>query len=173
MACNVRISVDAPVLVGQPEPKLGIIPGFGGTQRLPRWVGLANCWKMLRDGEPIGSAQAREIGLVSEIVPGDVRGRAVALVREMASGKIPTPRIPTDPIDVPADLPEVDIGHLSRKIDEILKEAVVEGARTSLEKGLEIEARCFGKCLETEDMRIGMTNFIENGPRAKADFKHE
>ncbi len=172
MACNVRIAVDTPMLVGQPEPKLGIIPGFGGTQRLPRWVGLANAWKMLRDGEPVSSAQAREMGLVAEIVKQDVVGRAVELARDMAAGKIPTPRIPKDPIEVPAKLPDVDIGHLSRKIDEILCEATLEGAKTTLEKGLELEARGFGKCLSTEDMRIGMKNFIENGPRTKAEFLH-
>jgi enoyl-CoA hydratase/carnithine racemase len=172
MACNVRVAVDTPMLVGQPEPKLGIIPGFGGTQRLPRWVGLERSWKVLRDGEPISSAQAKEIGLVAEIVEGDVRHRAVELARAMADGKVPVPRIPADPIPVPDALPEVDIGHLSTAIDAIMQEAIVEGARTTLEKGLEIEARCFGKCLETEDMRIGMENFLKNGPRVKAEFKH-
>ncbi|MBW2262869.1 MAG: enoyl-CoA hydratase/isomerase family protein [Deltaproteobacteria bacterium] len=172
MACNARIAVDTKMLVGQPEPKLGIIPGFGGTQRLPRWVGLKNAWKILRDGEPISSAEALEIGLVREIVKADARGAAILLVRDMISGKVETPRIPTDPIDVPDDLPDVDIGHLSTKIDGIMQEAIINGAKTTLAKGLEIEARCFGKCLTADDMRIGMKNFIENGPRAKAEFKN-
>ena len=172
MACNARIAVDTKALVGQPEPKLGIIPGFGGTQRLPRWVGLANAWKILRDGEPISSARALEIGLVREIVEGDVRAAAIRLVRDMASGKVETPHIPAEPIEVPDELPDVDIGHLSTKIDEIMQEAIVEGARTTLDRALEIEARCFGKCLNTGDMRIGMQNFIENGPRVKAEFKN-
>jgi enoyl-CoA hydratase/3-hydroxyacyl-CoA dehydrogenase len=172
MACNARIAVDAKALVGQPEPKLGIIPGFGGTQRLPRWVGLENAWKILRDGEPISSAQALEIGLVREIVTGDVRDAAIRLVRDMASGKVETPHIPTEPIEVPDDLPEVDIGHLSTRIDEIMQQVILDGARTTLEKGLDIEARGFGRCLTTEDTRIGMQNFIENGPRAKATFKN-
>lgn len=172
MAANVRIAVNTPVLVGQPEPKLGIIPGFGGTQRFPRWVGLASCWKLLRDGEPISASQALEIGYIKEIVEEDVVGRAVELVREMAAGKAETPKIPAEPIDVPADLPDVDIGHLSTKIDEILRDVILEGAKSTLEEGLEIEAKGFGKCLETEDMRIGMENFIKNGPRARAEFKN-
>lgn len=172
MACNARVAVDAKMLVGQPEPNLGIIPGFGGTQRLPRWVGLANSWKILRDGLPISSAQAREIGLVQQVVVGDVKRAAMDLVRDMISGKAEIPRIPTGPIEVPPTLPEVDIGHLSTKIDGIMQEAIVEGARTTLEKGLEIEARCFGRCLTTEDMRIGMQNFLDNGPKVKAQFKN-
>jgi enoyl-CoA hydratase/carnithine racemase len=160
------------MLVGQPEPNLGIIPGFGGTQRLPRWVGLASSWKILRDGLPISSAQAREIGLVQQVVGGDVKRAAMDLVRDMISGKAEIPRIPTGPIEVPPTLPEVDIGHLSTRIDEIMQEAIVEGARTTLEKGLEIEARCFGRCLTTEDMRTGMQNFLDNGPKVKAQFKN-
>ncbi len=172
MACNARVAVDTKMLVGQPEPKLGIIPGFGGTQRLPRWVGVRNAWKILRDGEPISSAQAREMGLVNEVVKGDVLGRAIDLARDMADGKVPTPQIPRAPIEVPADLPQVDIGHLSRKIDEILIQATLDGARSTLEEGLQIEARAFGRCLATEDMRIGMKNFLANGPKVKAEFVH-
>ncbi|MFH1435954.1 MAG: 3-hydroxyacyl-CoA dehydrogenase NAD-binding domain-containing protein [Pseudomonadota bacterium] len=173
MACSARISVKTKMLVGQPEPKLGIIPGYGGTQRFPRWVGLANAWKILRDGNPISSAQAKEIGLIREEVDGDVVGAAVALARDAADGKAALPSIPRDPIEVPESLPGVDIGHLSKKIDEIMCKAILEGAKMNLEDGLRHEARMFGECIGTEDMKIGMENFLKNGPKVNAGFKHK
>jgi enoyl-CoA hydratase/carnithine racemase len=164
--------VDTPMLVGQPEPKLGIIPGYGGTQRFPRWVGVGNSWKILRDGNPISSAEARKIGLISDEVESDIVGAAAALARDIAGGKAKVPAIPRDPIPVPDKLPDVDIGHLSRKIDEIMQRSILEGARMTLEDGLRHEARIFGECIRTEDMKIGMENFLKNGPKVNAEFKH-
>ena len=74
--------------------------------------------------------------------------------------------------DIPADLPEVDTDHPSTRIDEIMQHVILDGAQTTREKGLEIEARGFGRSLTTQDTRIGTHNFIENGPRAKATFSN-
>jgi len=175
MACTVRIAtVGQKVFVGQPEPKLGVIPGYGGTQRLPRIVGLEAAWPLLRNGDPISSARALEIGLISGEVPGpDVVPEAVALCRDLATGKAKAKPMETGPIPVPDSLPEVDLGHLSLKIDEIQQKVILDGARTSLAEGLELEATAFGTCGETKDFDIGMKNFIEKGPQTPASFVHK
>lgn len=175
MACHARLAAKGQrFFVGQPEPKLGIIPGYGGTQRLPRWIGMEKAWPLIRNGNPISSAQALELGLIRAEYPIDVLlDRAMDLAGQAASGTITIPSIPTDPIPCPDELPAVDIGHLSRKIDEILVKATVGGAKMTLAKGLEHEARTFGECLLTRDMRIGMDNFIKNGPKVNAEFIHE
>lgn len=175
MSCTVRIAaVGQKVFVGQPEPKLGVIPGYGGTQRLPRIVGMEAAWPLLRNGNPISSAKALDIGLISREVPGpDVVPEAVALCRDLASGKATADPMETGPIPVPENLPEVDLGHLSRKIDEIQQKVILDGARTTLAEGLEIEATAFGACGETKDFKIGMKNFIEKGPSHPAEFVHE
>jgi enoyl-CoA hydratase/carnithine racemase len=66
----------------------------------------------------------------------------------------------------------VDIGPLSRKTDEILKRAILGGAKLTLEEGLKLEARMFGECVRTKDMRIGMGNFMKFGPKTEAKFAH-
>ena len=173
MTCTARIARKGQkVFVGQPEPRLGIIPGAGGTQRLPRLVGMENAWTILRTGNPISSAQAKEIGLVWQEVEGDVVQAAIELVKKNLSGEVQIPSIRKDPIPVPPKLPEVDIGHLSRKIDSLIQKAVLGGAKATLEEGLKLEAKTFGECLLTQDMRIGMDNFMKNGPRVNATFVH-
>jgi enoyl-CoA hydratase / 3-hydroxyacyl-CoA dehydrogenase len=174
MACTCRIaSAGQRILAGQPEPNLGIIPGFGGTQRLPRLIGMERAWPLLRNGRPFSSADAAEWGLILKEVPGpDLVDEAIRLAREIASGKTAVPSIPTDPIPYPDDLPDVDLGHLSTRIDEILRKAAIEGAQMNLYQGLIHEANLFGECLITEDTRIGMKNFLENGPKSKAEFKN-
>jgi enoyl-CoA hydratase/carnithine racemase len=174
MACTARIARKGQkVFVAQPEPKLGIIPGAGGTQRLPRLVGIENAWPILRTGNPISSSQAKEIGLIQEEVEGDLIEAAVDRVDKILSGKVHIPPIKKDPIPIPSKLPEVDIGHLSRKIDSLLQRAILEGAKMTLDEGLKLEAKISGECLLTEDMRIGMENFIKNGPRVNANFVHK
>lgn len=174
MACTMRIAAKGlKVFVGQPEVKLGIIPGLGGTQRLPRWIGLAAAWPILRGGEPISSARALELGLIAEEVAGDVRERGIELVREIAAGKVKPRAIPRGPIEIPAKLPDVELGTLSRKIDAILQEAVLGGAKRTLEEGLLYEAEMLASCHATKDMRIGLDNFVKNGPRVPAPFVHE
>ncbi|MBI2920773.1 MAG: 3-hydroxyacyl-CoA dehydrogenase/enoyl-CoA hydratase family protein [Planctomycetes bacterium] len=172
MACHARVARKGlAVLFAQPEVRLGIIPGMGGTQRLPRIVGLFNAWAPLRTGAPVSGARAKEWGLLLEECE-DPLARAVEIVNEAASGKRKLEPIARGPIDVPAGLPETDLGHLSRKIDEMLRRAITEGAAKPLEEGLKHEARLFGDCLKTEDMRVGMENFLKNGPKANAAFVH-
>jgi enoyl-CoA hydratase/3-hydroxyacyl-CoA dehydrogenase len=173
MACTARIAKKGQkVFAGQAEPSLGIIPGAGGTQRLPRLVGIENAWPILRSGNPISSAQAKEIGLIQEEVQGDLIEAAITWVKNILSGKVRVPSIKKDPIPIPSKLPEVDIGHFSRKIDSLLQKAILEGAKMTLEEGLKFESKVFGECLLTKDMRIGMENFMKNGPRVKAQFVH-
>jgi enoyl-CoA hydratase/3-hydroxyacyl-CoA dehydrogenase len=174
MACTARIAKKGQkTFVAQPEPKLGIIPGNGGTQRLPRLIGIEKAWPILRNANPISSAQAKELGLIQEEVEGDLTEAAMDWVKKILSGKVRVPPIKKDPIPIPSKLPEVDIGPLSRKIDSLLQKAVLEGAKMTLEEGIKFEAKTFGECLLTKDMRIGMENFMKNGPRVNAPFVHE
>lgn len=174
MACTARIAKRGQkVLVGQPEPKLGFIPGAGGTQRLPRWVGVEKAWPILRSSNPISSAQAKEIGLVQEEVEGDIIEAGINWVKNILSGKVNVPSIPKGSIPVPSKLPEVDIGHLSRKIDSLLQKAILEGAKMTLADGLKLEAKTFGECFGTEDRGIGIDNFMKHGAKVNANFVHK
>ncbi|PIE24758.1 MAG: hypothetical protein CSA62_02690 [Planctomycetota bacterium] len=177
MACNMRIArSDLKVLAGQPEPSLGILPGAGGTQRLPRLVGFEAANEMLRNARPISAAKALEIGLVDELVDGDVvalRDRAHALALELASGERELPEIDALPLaNVPEELPAVDIGHFSTAVDALIVDAILSGAKMTLKDGLAYEAKKFGEVCGLEDMRIGVVNFLKNGPRQKAEFVH-
>ena len=173
MACTARIAKKGTkVLCGQPEPKLGIIPGYGGSQRLPRLVGLANAWPILRSGNPISSAQALSFGLIQEEVEGDIVEAGASLIKRIHSGDIKIPPIHREPLDIPETLPEVDIGLLSRKTDEILQKAILQGAAMTLEEGLKTEAKIMGGCVKTKDMRIGMETFTKFGPKKNAGFSH-
>jgi enoyl-CoA hydratase/3-hydroxyacyl-CoA dehydrogenase len=173
MACTARIARKGQkVFVGQPEPKLGFIPGAGGTQRLPRLIGVEKAWPILRNSNPISSAQAKEIGLIQEEVEGDLIEAGIQWVKNILSGKAKVPPIPKGPIPIPPKLPDVDIGHLSRKIDSLLQKAILEGAKVTLEEGLKLEARIFGECFSTQDRKIGIDNFMKNGPRVNANFVH-
>ena len=174
MVCSARIAAKGQkAFVAQPEPKLGIIPGAGATQRLPRLIGVENAWPILRNGIPISSSRAKEIGLIQEEVEGDLTEAALDLLKKIISGQVHVASIPRGPIPVPSKLPEVDIGPLSRKIDSLLQKAILEGAKTTLEEGLKIESKVFGECLTTEDMKIGMDTFLKQGPRANAPFVHK
>ncbi len=174
LGCNARVAKeDLPRLIGQPEPHLGLIPGLGGTQRLPRLIGLEEAWPLLRTGSSLSTEEAEQLGLLVESVPGDeLLQRATQLVTQVAAGDRDLDSINEDPLEVPSNLPEVNIGHLSEKIDELMQKAILEGAQQPLEEGLETESVYFGKCFETEDSRIGLQNFIENGPESKAIFVH-
>lgn len=169
LACTARIARSGlPVLAAQPEVKLGIIPGAGGTQRLPRVVPLEKAWEMLRTGRAISSDEALRIGYVHRLADGDVVEAALAWLR---SG-VDVPRIPTEPLRVAEPAAPVDIGPLSKKIDEILRRAILEGAAMPLADGLRFEARMFGECCRTRDMKIGMENFVKSGPKKPAAFVH-
>ena len=173
MACTARIAKKGSrVLAGQPEPKLGIVPGYGGTQRLPRWIGLTAAWPILRTGNPVSSEEALKLGLIQAEVEGDVKEAGVEFVKKLIAGDISVPSIAKNPIEVPETLPDVDIGPLSRKTDEILQRAILEGAKMTLEEGLKHEAEILGECVATKDMRIGMETFMKFGPKKNASFSH-
>jgi enoyl-CoA hydratase/carnithine racemase len=174
MACTTRIcKAGLKVIAGQPEPTLGIIPGAGGTQRMPRLIGIEKAAQMLRTGRPIGSKDAVQLGLCLEEVTGDLRARAVTLAREIAHGQRKVKPIERGAMAaVPAELPPVEIGALSKAVDQVLCRAILEGARKPLREGLALEAKCFGEICGLRDMRIGVENFLANGPKVKAAFVH-
>jgi enoyl-CoA hydratase/carnithine racemase len=135
MACTIRIAVDT-AKFGQPEVALGLIPGGGGTQRLPRLVGKGRALQLILSGEMISAQEAYRIGLANEIVSAvDLITRAEAILRKIASNA---------PIAVRFAL-----------------EAVNTGVETSQSEGLLLEASYFGLCAATEDKKEGTSAFLE------------
>jgi enoyl-CoA hydratase/carnithine racemase len=135
MACTIRIAVDT-ANFGQPEVTLGLVPGGGGTQRLPRLVGKGRALQLILSGEMISAQEAYRIGLVNEVVPAaDLISRAEAILKKIASNA---------PIAVKFAL-----------------EAVNKGMETSQGEGLLLEASYFGLCAATEDKKEGTTAFLE------------
>ncbi len=130
---------------GQPEIRVGIMPGAGGTQRLPRAVGKFKAMKILLTGEPVTAAEAEAMGLVSEVVE-DARTieRALEMARSIAA------------------LPPV----AARKI----KEAVLAGADAPLDAGLLLERQAFQLLFDTADQKEGMAAFVE---KRKPAFRGE
>jgi enoyl-CoA hydratase/carnithine racemase len=127
----------------QPEVKVGIMPGAGGTQRLTRAVGKFKAMKMVLTGEPVPAREALAMGLVSEVVPdGEVLGRALALAETIA-------RMP--PLAVMQ-----------------IKEAVLAGEDTSLEAGLMLERKAFQILFASKDQKEGMRAFLE---KRKPEFE--
>ena len=143
LCADLRVAADN-VRMGQPEILLGIIPGGGGTQRLPRLVGPSIAKDLIYTGRIVEANEALAIGLVNQLVaPSDVYTTAFAWAKQFASG------------------PKVALA--------VAKEAIDRGLETSLESGLEIEARYFAALFETEDREIGMASFRAEGP-GKAKF---
>ena len=130
--------------VGQPEILLGIIPGAGGTQRLPRLIGPARAKDIVFTGRFVGASEALDIGLVDHVVPdAEVYQTAVDLVARYSHG------------------PAVAL--------RSAKQAIDDGLDADLDTGLEIERLHFAGLFTTEDQRAGMRSFMENGP-GKATF---
>lgn len=142
LACHIRIASEQ-AKFGQPEVKLGILPGYGGTQRLARLVGKGRALQLLMTGETIDAAEAYRIGLVNRVVPADaLLQSATELLRQiLANG----------PLAVAACI-----------------EAVRLGLDIPLDGGLAMEAAHFGLLAATSDMREGTTAFLEKRP---AEFK--
>lgn len=135
LACDIRV-VDAETQVGLTETKLGIIPGAGGTQRLPRVVGAAKAKEMIFSGARISGTEAEEIGLASYATPSDeVRDKAHELAESMV------------------DSAPVAVAQAKRAIDA--------GLQADLETGLEIESRAYTVTLSTEDREEGLEAFRE------------
>jgi len=142
MACTMRLASENAKL-GQPEVKLGIIPGYGGTQRLPRLVGKGIAMQMVLAAEMITAQEAHRIGLVNEVVPaGDLISRAEAI-----AGKI----IANAPLAV-----------------QYAMEAVNRGMEMTLSEGLYLEAVLFGVACATEVSADGTRAFLE---KRAAQFK--
>ena len=130
--------------VGQPEILLGVIPGAGGTQRLPRLIGPAKAKDIVFTGRFVGASEALDIGLVDHVVPdAEVYQTAVDLVARYSHG------------------PAVAL--------RSAKQAIDDGLDADLDTGLEIERLHFAGLFATEDQRTGMRSFVENGP-GKATF---
>ena len=171
--CSARIARKGlPVAISQPEANLGIVPGSGATQRLPRLVGLELAASMLRTGRALSGREAVECGLIREEVEGDLLSAAVDLARKAARGEVDLHHVDPRPVESTAPLPSVDLGHRSRAIDALICRAITEGCRRPLGEGLRFESEIFGSCCATDDMRIGVRTFQESGPRARAAFVH-
>ena len=172
MACHARV-VGPHLVLGQPEVNLGIIPGYGGTQRLPRLVGVARASELLRTARTLSAEEACAWGWATGAPAADFVAAAKDLVRQHLDGRAKLAPVDPAPLGVPERLPPVDLGHRSLAIDEIVVDVMREGLELPLGEGLRVEARGFGRCKATVDMDIGMKNFIQNGPRVPAAFLHE
>jgi enoyl-CoA hydratase len=135
MACSIRLASEK-AKFGQPEVALGLIPGGGGTQRLPRLVGKGRALQLILSGEIISAQEAYRIGLVNEVVPAaELVTRAEAILKKIFSNA---------PLAVKYSL-----------------EAVNKGLETSQAEGLSLEASLFGLCAGTDDKKEGTAAFLE------------
>jgi len=135
MACTLRIASDNAWL-GQPEVKLGLIPGYGGTQRLARLIGRGPALEILLAGDPVNAAEALRLGLVNHVVPPpDLLPTAEALARKIAAN--------------------------APRAVEFCLEAVRRGLDMSIEEGLAFEANLFALSCSTQDMKEGTCAFLE------------
>ncbi len=175
VACTARIAVnELPVAFAQPEVKLGFIPGAGGTQRLPRLIGVQKAAEILRTARNVSGAEAMQIGFLDQVAANDLKTEAIQLALDIANGTF-SPKQPVARLTAENHLApdEVEIGTLSKRIDEILVQTIYEGIKLSLPEALQLESRMFGECLKTKDMKIGLENFKINGPKVPAQFVHE
>jgi enoyl-CoA hydratase len=135
MACTIRIAADT-ARIGSPEINLGVIPGYGGTQRLPRLIGKGRAHEMVLTGDMIDAAEAYRIGLVNKIVPAaSLMEEAEKLARKILSKSTPVVRLAL--------------------------EAVNRGVEVGLLEGLNLEANLFALTFATEDMKEGTKAFLE------------
>jgi enoyl-CoA hydratase/carnithine racemase len=143
LACDMRIAGESAQL-GLPEIKLGLFPGAGGTQRLPRLVGEAKAKELMFTGEPISAAEALRIGLVNRVVPDDeVLDAAKALAKTIAQRTL------------------VSLTRIKRLVDQ--------GAELPLKEALELEVQLFDEVFQTEDVREGVQAFLE---KRAPKFRH-
>ncbi len=143
MACDYRIASEKAVF-GQPEILLGIIPGGGGTQRLPRLVGASRAKEIMLTGRQVSATEALSIGLADEIVaPDQLMNRALEMASSLASGAVVAQRL--------------------------IKSLVDKGVETDLASGLSLEKDGFTEVFRSDDSQIGVTSFLQNGP-GKASF---
>jgi enoyl-CoA hydratase/3-hydroxyacyl-CoA dehydrogenase len=172
MCCHARVT-GPNLLFAQPEVNLGIIPGNGASQRLPRLVGVERALELLRTGRTIGAKEACELGWASDEPVADPESGAKDLIRKHFAGNVKLAPVNPAPLAVPDPIPDIDIGHRSLTVDAILVDAVKRGVQLPLDKGLLVEAKAFADSKETVDADIGIKNFTINGPRVPAAFMHE
>ncbi len=147
MSCDIRICSDNAVF-GQPEVGLGITPGFGGTQRLARLVGVGMAKQMIYTARNIKAEEAYRIGLVNAVYPQE---ELMAAAEKMAAGIAKNA-----PIAV-----------------RNCKKAINEGLDADMDQAIAIEEKLFGDCFETEDQKYGMAFFLDkNKEKVKAPFKN-
>lgn len=144
LTCDLRIAEDH-IQIGLPEIKLGLFPGGGGTQRLPRAIGEARAKELMFTGDPIDAEKAEKMGLVNYVVP---KGEGLEKALQIA-GRISRHSLPA----------------LSR-----IKKAVDEGLNKSLYDGVELEAELFEEVFQTDDIKEGVQAFIE---KRKPAFTHK
>ena len=138
MACDLRIAAES-ARFGQPEVNLGVVSGWGGTQRLPRLVGRTRALQMLMLGDQISADEALAMGLVNRVVPDDMLiAEATAVARRLAAKS-------------PVALAKV-------------KETVVRGLALPLAQGLSEEARCYAEAYRADDAKEGIRAFLEKRP---------
>jgi enoyl-CoA hydratase len=140
LACHIRIASEN-AKFGQPEVNLGIIPGYGGTQRLARTIGIAKATEMILTGNPIDAQEALRLGLVSKVVPQTELLPAAEAIAKTILGK----------------------GQLAIRM--ALK-ALNANLEVPLSEGLHVEAGLFGECCSTEDFKEGTKAFLEKRPAA-------
>ena len=144
MACDIRVATET-AKFGQPEVNLGVIPGAGGTQRLPRIVSKGKAKELIFTADMITASEAKEIGLVDRVAP---KGEAVDEAKKMAK-KI----MSKGPIAI-----------------RLAKKAIDEGINMTLGEGLKLEAKLFGELFTTEDQKEGARAFLE---KRAAQFKEK
>ena len=135
VACHLRIA-STTATFSLPETRLGLIPGYGGTQRLPRELGVGPALDMMLTGKTLSAEEASGLGLINRVVqPSELHGEAISLAEEIAQ---------LSPLSIRACL-----------------KAVIQGLKLSLDEGLELETQLFASLFETEDVREGTSAFLE------------
>lgn len=156
MACDIRIASEA-ARFGQPEVNLGVIPGFGGTQRLPRLIGAGKAKELIYTGDIISAEEALRIGLVQRVVEGYKRDENGNVVKDEKGRKVQD----NGPVLQAALELSEKIGSKGPVAIRHAKRAINEGLDMPLKEGLSLEGRLFSSLFETYDQKEGMRAFVE------------
>lgn len=174
MACHYRVAVRS-AKVGQPEVKLGIIPGAAGTQRLPRLAGIAKAVEMCSEGNPVAAQEAFELGIIDKLIEGDLLPGAVAFAREMAAKPAPKTRERKNKLDAPEHNAPIFTAarENARKKQRGLMaplaaiDALEAAARLPFDEGCQVEQKLFGECLASPQAKALMHVFFAEREVAK------